>query len=399
MADETTSTHRRFLCLSLGFVLCLGLFMGAYAALGAKVVRTDHPADSFAAGVSIAISLYVLVALLYFAFRASRRGIALVLGVAFWWIGVETFAAPYLKRTLRLTQFHFVQDVDHLPTATGPKWNRHSLRASPEPEEFTDATRNVIFLGDSFTYGLKVGPRQAFPHVTGLYLKSVYPNLRVANFGWSSSSPLLSYRRLVDIGEEYKPDIVVLCIDMTDFSDDIRYQNMFEQNGMYWFYDKLPIAMQAFRNGAPELFKLVVSSSVGAPAERFFITEAPLEETRGAFAPLMANVTNIAQWCEQRDVQFVLTIMPRTYQYSDRESPESWERTRYTALGPHSLEPFRYFDEVRENVDYPVWSLLKDFQETDVFPTALLDDPHWNPAGHEVAAKGMARRLRNLIEE
>ena len=46
--------------------------------------------------------------------------------------------------------------------------------------------------------------------------------------------------------------------------------------------------------------------------------------------------------------------------------------------------------------------LLEDFLSTDVFPTCFRDDPHWNPAGHRVAAEAIVEklgpRIRSLIE-
>jgi hypothetical protein len=86
-----------------------------------------------------------------------------------------------------------------------------------------------------------------------------------------------------------------------------------------------------------------------------------------------------------------LFVFPRTYQYSNRESPRNWEASEYEPLGPHSEEPFRYFDELRRRAPYPIHSLLDDFRKTQVFPTAFDHDPHWNVAGAQVAADALYR--------
>jgi hypothetical protein len=49
-------------------------------------------------------------------------------------------------------------------------------------------------------------------------------------------------------------------------------------------------------------------------------------------------------------------------------------------------------------VDYPIYSILRDFQETDLFPTCFENDPHWNPNGTSVAAVAIARRLEGEVQ-
>ena len=56
----------------------------------------------------------------------------------------------------------------------------------------------------------------------------------------------------------------------------------------------------------------------------------------------------------------------------------------------------RYFAERPQRPAYPVRSLLPDFLDTDVFPTAFKADPHWNVDGVRVAVDGL---LRFLYEE
>ena len=76
------------------------------------------------------------------------------------------------------------------------------------------------------------------------------------------------------------------------------------------------------------------------------------------------------------------------YQHDARESPNARERERYTVMGPYSREPFRFFEELAPEVDYPIFSLLEDFENSGVFPKCFDNDPHWNADGHGVAAAG-----------
>jgi hypothetical protein len=90
-----------------------------------------------------------------------------------------------------------------------------------------------------------------------------------------------------------------------------------------------------------------------------------------------------------------LVILPRSFQYSALESPDSWEKNAYQNLGRYVHEPFNYFERVRDEVDYPIYPLLTDFQETDVFPTCFIDDPHYNASGAHLAAARIYKRLKS----
>lgn len=409
MAPRSSAT-RALLGVSVGAALVLavlalfgeGLFLSPESAAGPPApARLQRAAEDRAAAIAVGLALYALFPVGFWASRGGRRWGRLALGVALWWMAVETLAAPHLVRHLALHQYYYARDPDHRPTAHGPGWNVHSLRGTAEPEQFGAGTLNVLFLGDSFTYGSKVRAQQAFPQVFARRFQERAPaaHLRVANLGWPSASPLLAFRRLADIGEAYHPDVVVYCLDMTDFMDDIRWGNLLQRRGMYALYQRLPIALRAFEALAPDLYARVVAWSTDAPStRRFFVTEAPLEETRPAFAPLVGNLARIRDWCGERGVDFVLVLLPRSYQYSDRECPQNWEAREYELLGSHSLAPFAFFEELRGEVDYPILSLLEDFQTTEVFPTCHDDDPHWTPAGHGVAAAALLRELGPILD-
>ena len=57
------------------------------------------------------------------------------------------------------------------------------------------------------------------------------------------------------------------------------------------------------------------------------------------------------------------------------------------------FEPFRYFEKQAQKAPFPIRSLLPDFRDSGVFPTVFEDNLHYNEAGHEIAAKAIARHL------
>ena len=385
---------RGFLAATLSCAAATGI-----AALFFGLVGNGIPldAEARAAFVAVGAGLAVGLALVTLLLHVGVRWFWWPLVFVAWWLSVETFVSPHLEGPLKLRAYYFVLDVDHIPM----DGNSDNIRSSREAAEFTPDGLNLVFLGDSFTFGYDLEPEETFVHRVETLLAGAYPELpvRTANFGWTSSSPLLLHRRLLSIGEKYAPDVVVLCVDMTDFRDDILYSNMLEQRGIYGFYARIPLALQALNQFAPKLFqRWSRSTNDNLPKKHFFATEQPLEQSRPYFEEIRGNIDAIAAWCAERDVHFVVFVLPRHYQYSDREAPLSWEKGRYEILGPHSHEPFRWFAELELERPYPIHSLLETFQETDVFPTCFERDPHWNAAGARVAGDAMARILKGEID-
>ena len=88
-----------------------------------------------------------------------------------------------------------------------------------------------------------------------------------------------------------------------------------------------------------------------------------------------------------------LVLYPRAYQYSETESPRSWEMPLHERLGPHVREPFRYFEERKGRLPYPVIDLFADFEGAERQPLFFGNDPHWNADGADTAARGLLGRL------
>jgi hypothetical protein len=95
-----------------------------------------------------------------------------------------------------------------------------------------------------------------------------------------------------------------------------------------------------------------------------------------------------------------LVVSPRYHHWNPKENPDNWEHTEYAADGPYQFEHFRYFEQARTRVDFPIFDLLPAFQATDEFPLVFRDDPHWNARGNVFAAGTIADYLtRELTRE
>ena len=138
------------------------------------------------------------------------------------WLGPRVVAAA-IEQSLF---YEYDQSIDHRMRPDGDEINSDSIRFRGEAGSIDVDDFNIVFLGDSFTYGLFLEYEDAVPYVTEQQLASrkCDTQVRVVNFGWPSSSPLLSVRLLRDIGHKYHPDLVVYMLDMTDFHNDLDYE-------------------------------------------------------------------------------------------------------------------------------------------------------------------------------
>lgn len=339
-------------------------------------------------------------------------------------LGVSTAASLALFEAVggRIIEYklgqHYNLDVDHRMKPDPARGiNADGIRCDVEAADFTDDTFNIIFLGDSYVYGYAIDDARLglVARIERLLNAGDPPpatRVRTINFAWTSSSPLLALRLLRDIGSKYRPDLVVHGVDMTDFTDDAVYRQKFRAHvpsplSMVCGYTGVTSAWQWLLKtsgvgewlprGPVGILDWLRLSSYPMPPKRFFILDQPLEKSRRFLTGIESSLRDIGAHCrDMLKVPYVVILLPRPCQYSARESPRNWERGQYPVLGPYVLEPFRWRREFAATVDFPCLDILKDFQETTVFPTCFDGDPHWNAEGHAVAAAAFERCLRKL---
>lgn len=303
----------------------------------------------------------------------------------------------------RISKEYFTE-LTHYPKPDASKgFNQDGIRTYKQrpPAQFSRDAFNMIFLGDSFTQGYMVQKNESFPMQLGELLEKASPDFsfNIANFGWISSSPLLSYQRLEMLGKKYNPDLVVLCLDMTDFHDDLKYRDQLENPKYFspftFFLYRFHLASRWFEFKKGFRF---FAREPKIPEQRYFIVNQPLNKSRKYLGEIEKNIRAIDAYVrEVLHAHFVLVLLPRHIQYNAMETLQNkLEPGEYTPMGPYVFEPFVWLEEFGRKVEFPVFSLLDDFKNSGVFPTCLATDPHWNRQGHAVAARGMLKILRRL---
>ncbi|MBW2667736.1 MAG: hypothetical protein JRE13_15730 [Deltaproteobacteria bacterium] len=326
--------------------------------------------------------------------------------------------APHVLTAVVVAQVseQFDLTVDHRPRPNGKNINSDGLRFEGESDSVWEEDFVVLFLGDSFTFGTRLRDPDTYPKAFENFANahSCTQRIQAINFGWPSASPLLGLRLLRRIGYAYKPDLIVYSLDMTDFLDDLRYERALRSAGEYEV-DTSRVVQQLVDRFAPwlnadfaagdglrELRRPGRPRAVGGepelPTDRFFVTNAPLDQTRHWIETgVMKNLDELERFSSGTlHAPTTVVIYPRSYQYPNSESPDNWERRFYDADSPFVREPFRYFSEVAAELPYPVIDLMPTFEQSTATPLFLEDDPHWNRAGARLAGTALVTRLVEL---
>ena len=374
---------------------------------------------------------------IFVTFRRKWRQLLLAAGVMILMLGFCELLLRIVLPHLAVPEFahRASPELHHLPprnvkthwgTSQGEhiyvQTNEDGFRSRYDRDAFLGHQPRIVMLGDSFTFGWGVPDEKAFPVLVEQQLRehTGNPDLAVLNAGVTSFSPFLQDVLLRQIVRHYRPQLVVLFLDCSDIGDDWKYAVEANNNngpegqfsgdrpqgvrycGALWRLTKparrhpaLRTPWQVVRRHWSRLqpydyyeFHLEINEQI--ETNRFFIYRHPLEVTRKYFDATMKNIQRIAEQCKRLQSEFVLIVTPRFHHWNSGECPGNWERT-YRLDEPHQYEYFRYFKQQSDKVDFPIRSLLSDFQSTTRFPLVFPDDPHWNQEGHRFVAEVIAK--------
>ena len=283
--------------------------------------------------------------------------------------------------------------------------NSDNIRSQHEASQISDADFNIIFLGDSFIYGFVMGSKLSPPAQLENILRDKYHrnDINVINFGWTSSSPILSYRLLQDIGSKYKPDLVLMSVDMTDYRDEWFYKSLLQEHGYYQYIKQYPRTAYYLKR-IMELLDPISDTHTkvwGYPSTGdYFVAQQPMETSLNLFDNVYATLLEMNDYSAKTlHVPFIVFVPPRHWQYTNKESPDSWENGTFDVMGPYALENFRYFDSKKSSAPFPIITMLEDFQNTDRFPLNFQGDSHWNQHGANFFAGKVAEKIAGQIEK
>jgi len=309
--------------------------------------------------------------------------------------------------------------------------NEDGFRTPYSREEFLKREERVLLLGDSYVFGLGVAEEDSLAVRLEAELRQALAQgggggeVAVLNTGVISYSPYLERAVFRQVASAYKPTTTILFVDVNDIGDDYEYERenispnkddprfdvpdqprrkgFCEHSALckaakpLWAKLWLPFSTleKVWGFGREDYdyyrFEVVVGGKV--EKDRFFILRHPLEQTRPYFERTLANVEALAKEVEATGSSFQMVAMPRYFHWNDAECPRNWEGFRYKVDEPYENEYLRFWDEAATRVPFPIWGLVEEFRAHRGGPLVFEQDPHWNEAGHLLAAQTVARRL------
>jgi lysophospholipase L1-like esterase len=347
-------------------------------------------------------------------------------------LAILAWAGPFILGNFVVPDYHL--DVDHRPQPNGFESNEDAIWPKAAASTYSAESFNIVFLGDSFTWGSGVGLAKAFPALVRNLLQKARPalKLRVLNFGWVSSGPVTQLRQLREIGAKYHPRLIVQAFDMTDFDDDLHaaaslreieegikqrpgaksgsvvgrltiFRAMLLRLGFAIGVADFPVWMlNGLAFEVPDSWRTRVSalrrsgrpiSPANPGGAQYWFMFQPLEASEPYFQTSWKAIEQTAALARQWGAGYVLFILPRYQQYNRRESPADPKKSQVPADDRYLFEVFRWFEKQAATVAFPIHSLLPDFRNSGAFPTVGYDDFHFNETGHAIAAGAIVRHL------
>jgi len=300
--------------------------------------------------------------------------------------------------------------------------NSLSLRNPEISQKKNPKTVRVLFVGDSYTFGMGVEENEAFPRKTQELFNQQFAttsaSLESINAGLPAADAGYYYLYLKNDGEKLKPDIVV--IGFYTFND--IYDDEFKLTWTETDPNGLPAKITAPLSTIDSTGR-VISTNI-APKYKMpwirksriltLLTDSLFETTKVRNeTTLLSNVCLYKPSCHDLDEnkaktkqlfdgikkmtdanhqKLLVVMIPAIWQVYDKY------RIKYNILVPLSPTEkslphteFASFFQSR-NIDYidmlPIF--LKKPQQT-----YFTEDTHWNTFGHEIAAEAIVEKLKN----
>ncbi len=305
-------------------------------------------------------------------------------------------------------------------------------------------TYRILLLGDSFAQGFGVDFEKSFGKILeGKLATDKNEKIEVINTGVVGYSPLNEYLFLKEKGLLFKPDLVLLAFNATDFWDDrqrlselkLSYPNLDEgkieelislgeakfdfskinKSPGNWQQQKIYLPgisyqIKTWLNTNSRTYKTIADlvKKKSMPVQQDNVNQGNIDRDilaieRGSkltdenYSKLwelpIKHITMMKSLLDQNKIPFVVVAIPEAMQVSDRE----WPGRKALGFDNH-LENTRppFEDELArrlEDINTPVINLLPGFKASNISPLYFKNDGHWRESGHKLAASVILQYL------
>jgi|GEM_PF-5930567 len=261
---------------------------------------------------------------------------------------------------------------------------------------------DLYFIGDSFTWGQWISEENTFPRLVESELKQPIVNLGVPGYSFAQYETLFN-----EFIAKYKPSTVILSIvanDLTNYSADIGqkiYNSLREKSFSPW-YEKTLLYQFVLKNNKKSL-QIPISKKAENGLTLFNLSLAAPESgvgvdsdylTSDGVVKVEAALSRIINLTKENQVKLFVFLVP---------SKESAYINDYVQLFPDDVTllkneeiGYQRLCDLAKSKEVTCVNLTDDFRKNSKQEKLYFDiDGHWNPAGHQLAAKVIADTLNN----
>jgi lysophospholipase L1-like esterase len=301
-------------------------------------------------------------------------------------LGHPYYSAPELYQPGRDPRLLFEPraNFDGFSEGSWVRTNSLGLRERELPQEKPPATRRVVFLGDSVTFGAGVLDEQAFPRLLEADLRRDGPveTVNAAVVGYNTEQELA---RFETAGLRYQPDVVVLTFVVNDLLDSFSiFDHQYDPTGLL-------AGPKIWLRRNSHLYRFVQNTywRISLELRRTQTERAEAPRPRARVEERLSQVTAIADLAGANGAAFLLVLYPDNLNDPVSAGPSGARTTvreELLALADRSGYPV---------VD--LTSALGDVRDPRAREFRLREDPHPSPAGHRAIAEALAGPLRSAV--
>ena len=331
-------------------------------------------------------------------------------------------SSSFVHKEFALKDYRFPEPYTHF-------YNKQSwLEKYDLKKEKGRDTYRIFYVGDSFTEGT-VDMEGSVPSLIESWLNKLHGSVKfeVVNTGTTSYSPLIYYILTKYFIAPYKPDLVVINVDMTDLYDDWVYAKTLvrdEEGDPFAVPPRDVIAAKTFETKqglVPNSFVSRVrlylyrysylynlaqriredisqrnlnrknSQSVGGDRQRWsWMKKERSRWTDSQLSFTLDNIKRLADFCSENSIKLLLTGVPHKEQFEVGES--SWSSQPHLDLEKLAEKKgILYFNSFE--------MVLPVIERSSVEKYYYNDDMHFNPEGYKLWACAHWRALEKFKDQ
>lgn len=347
--------------------------------------------------------------------NVTRKILLIFGGLLLSFLTVESLTRILIPQSVDPPRFAYNKKLGYIPTPNqrgrnilfgtydySYTHNTQGLRSNKE-YSYEKTTPRVLFLGDSFTYGVGVNDDETFPNLVQNYSKNKIETINAGNPGKGTDYALKFFQVM---GNQLKPDIVAVIFFHNDFVDNGREEYFSvnsngnlepksiteHKNFVSWLpgYDWF-ISWSQFINFVKKEIVLFVFPSSSFPLLSIASSTTAISYTKKDSTEYWITITekyikSLKDKVENSKAKLIFFYVP------DRLDVEQYRNNNQYSIEEQSISG------LLKSLNIAFFSLTPIISESDNHIDKLyLSDRHWTAVSHRLAAQYIFQHLVNLL--